>query len=40
MARKAHPNLVEFIEVLQKEQGTAEVTNIEQLFIDTLILIT
>ena len=31
MARKAHPNLFEFVEVLQKEQDTAEVTNIEQL---------
>ena len=30
MARKAHPNLFEFVEVIQKEQGTAEVT-IEQL---------
>ena len=30
MARKAHPNLFEFIEVIQKEQATAEVT-IEQL---------
>ena len=30
MARKAHPNLYEFIEVIQKEQAIAEVT-IEQL---------
>ena len=30
MARKAHPNLFEFIEVIQKEQAAAEVT-IEQL---------
>ena len=30
MARKAHPNLFEFIEVIQKEQATTEVT-IEQL---------
>ena len=30
MAWKAHPNLFEFIEVIQKEQVTAEVT-IEQL---------
>ena len=26
MARKAHPNLFEFVEVLQKEQAAAEVT--------------
>ena len=30
MAQKVHPNLFEFIEVIQKEQATAEVT-IEQL---------
>ena len=29
MARKAHPNLFEFVEVIQKEQDTAEVMNIE-----------
>ena len=26
MAQKAHPNLFEFVEVIQKEQGTTEVT--------------
>ena len=35
VARKAHPNLFEFIEVIQKWQATAEVT-----FKDILILIT
>ena len=33
MARKAHPNLFDFIEVIQKEQAAAEVT-IEQLLLD------